>query len=101
MFGHWGEGKREVALYQDRGSPPFRPCVVSFGVVSKSWGANWGANLVEFREGRVGWVVKYEGVWLGLESERVVVNVGGSEGDCVGLLGMGPGRGGLDGVGCL
>ncbi len=46
-------------------------------------------------------MVKYEGVGLGLESERVVVNVGGSEGDGVGLLGMGLNCSGLYGVGCL
>jgi hypothetical protein len=36
-------------------------------------------------------VVKYEGIGLGLEPERVVVYVGGSEGDGVGVLGIGPG----------
>ena len=46
-------------------------------------------------------MVKYEGVGLGLESERIVVNVGESEGDSVGLLGMGPDCSELGGVGCL
>ena len=46
-------------------------------------------------------MVEYEGVGLGLESEGVVVNFGGGECDGVGLLGMGPGCSGLDGVGCL
>ena len=46
-------------------------------------------------------MVEHEGVGLRLKSEGVVVNLGGGEGDSVGLLGMGPDCSGLDGVGCL
>ena len=43
-------------------------------------------------------MVKHEGVGLGLESERGVVNFSGGEGECVGLLGVVPNCSGLYGV---
>ena len=46
-------------------------------------------------------MVEHQEVGLRLKSEGIVVNLGGGEGDCVGLLGMVPNRSGLDGVGCL
>ena len=46
-------------------------------------------------------MLEHEGVGLGLKSEGAIVNFGGGKGDGVGLLGMGPDCGGLDGVGCL
>ena len=43
-------------------------------------------------------MVEHEGVGLGLESERVVVNFSGGEGYCVGLLGVVSNCSGLYGV---
>ena len=45
--------------------------------------------------------MEHEGVGLRLKSEGVVVNLGGGEGDSVGLWGMGPDGSMMDGVGCL
>ena len=70
MFCHCGDGKGKVALDEDCCSPPGCPGVVSFGVGSEFWGA-YG---VEFRDGRVSWVLKDECVGLGLDSEGVIVN---------------------------
>jgi hypothetical protein len=46
-------------------------------------------------------MVEHEGVGLSLKSEGVIVNLGGGERDCVGLLCMAPNDGGLNGVSCL
>ena len=51
--------------------------------------------------GRVGGVGQHERVWMRLESEGVVVNLGGGKCDGVGLSGRAPGGGGLYGVNCL
>ena len=47
----------------------------------------WGANRVEFLYGRVGGVGQHECVRLRMESEGVVVNFCGGEGDDVGFSG--------------
>jgi hypothetical protein len=43
-------------------------------------------------------VVEHKGAGLGLESERVLVDFSGGEGECVGLLGVVPSCSGLYGV---
>jgi len=45
-------------------------------------------------------MVEHEDVGLRLESEGVVVNLSGGEGDSVGLWDVGPDSSGLNGVGC-
>ncbi len=83
---HWGDGEGKVALDEDRGSPPHRPCLVSSGVGSEFW----GADGVEFRGSRVSGVLEDESVGLGLEAEGVVFNFVWVEGDTVGLLSYAP-----------
>ncbi len=51
---HWGNGKREVALYEDRRTPPCRPGVFSFGIGPEFW---W-SDGVEFGDGWVSRVVE-------------------------------------------
>ena len=70
MVGHSRDGEWKVALDEDRGPPPFRPSSVSSGVRPEFW----GADGVEFRDGGVSRVLEDECVWLGLESERVIVD---------------------------
>jgi hypothetical protein len=56
-----------------------------------------GADRVEFLNVRAGGGVQHECVRLRMESEGVVVNIGGGEGDGVGLSGRAPGGGGFYG----
>jgi len=81
----------EVALYQNERAPPLCPRVVSPSIGAKSW----GADRVELLHCRVGGMGKHECVWLCLESEGVVVELDGDEGDGVGSCGNAPGGGGL------
>ncbi len=92
VVGHWGDGEGEVALYEDRRPPPFRPGVVSSGVGPEFW---W-SDGVEFRDGWVSRVVEDEGVRMGLVSEGVIFDVGWEEGDAVWLLATAPGCRRLD-----
>ena len=70
MVCHCRDGEGEVALYEDRRSPPYRPGVVSFRIGSEFW----GADGVEFWGGWVSGVLEDKCVRLGLESEGVVFN---------------------------
>ena len=94
VFCHCRDGEGEVALDEDCCSPPGCPGVVSFGISSEFWGA-YG---VEFRDGRVSWVLKNECIGLGLEAEGVVVDFRWEEGNGVGLLSYSPECSWLDGV---
>ena len=94
VFCHCWDGEGEVTLDEDCRSPPGGPCVVSFGIGSEFWGA-YG---VEFRDGRVSWVLKNECIGLGLEAEGVVVDFRWEEGNGVGLLSYSPECSWLDGV---
>ena len=76
----------EVALYEDGGSPPLRPGVVSSGIGSEFW----GADRVEFWGGGVSGVLEDKCVRLGLESEGVVFNFIREESNTIGLLSCGP-----------
>ncbi len=40
VISHRGDGERQVALYQNGGSPPLRPGVVSSGIRSEYWGTD-------------------------------------------------------------
>ncbi len=70
MVGHSWDGEGEVALNENGRPPPFRPGVVSSGVRPEFW----GTDGVEFRDGGVSRVLEDECVWLGLESEGVIVD---------------------------
>ncbi len=74
---HCRDGEREVALYEDRCSPPYRPGVVSSGIGSEFW----GADGVNFWGGGVSGVLEDKCVGLGLKSEGVVFNFRWEEGD--------------------
>ena len=71
MVGHSRDGEWKVALDEDCRPPPPRPGGVSFGVRPEFW----GADGVEFGGGGVSGVLEDEGVWLGLLSEGVVVDI--------------------------
>ena len=94
VINHRRDGEGEVALYQYERAPPLCPRVVSPSISAKSW----GADRIEVVYGRVGGVGQHECVWLSLESEGVVVDLDGGEGDGVGLSGRALGGGGLYGV---
>ena len=91
-FGHGGHREGSGGLYQDGGSPPEGPVVVSFEVHSE---AGWTDNVsgTFYRTVRMG---KVKSVWDGLESEEVVVNVYWNEGDGVGAVVCGQVCGWLD-----
>jgi hypothetical protein len=94
VISHRRDGEGEVALYQYGCAPPLCPRVVSPCIGAKSW----GTDRVEFLYVRVGGVGQHACVWLCLESEGIVVDLDGGEGDGVGLSGRAPGGGGLYGV---
>ncbi len=97
IVGHGRDRKRDVALYEDGGPPPFGPCVVSSCVLFDSW----GADGVELGNSRVGRVLENEGIGLRLMSEGVVVNLDWRKGDGIRLLGVASEGGGLDRVDSL
>jgi hypothetical protein len=94
VVNHRRDEEREVTLCQYGRAPPLCLHVVSPDSSVKSL----GANRVELLHGRDGGMGEHECVWLCLESEGVVVNLDGGEGDGVGLSGRDLGGGGLYGV---
>ena len=87
----WEGGARTVPIWTYATTLPMRG-------LPWRWCEVLGADRIEFLYGRAGGMGKHEDIWFCLESEGVVVDLCGGEGDGVGLPGRAPCGGGWYGV---